>query len=794
MKKNISERILTIALTFMMVFAAVVPVGAFATTEDTQDIAAMVEGMTLEQKITQCFMMDFRKWNDNDGKTIDMTVLTDDVSEIIADYQFGAVILFGENIKETGDTLDLTKAMQRSVQSTGGLPLLIATDQEGGIVYRLGDGTALPGNMALCATGDPENATAAGRIIGSELRSLGINTTLAPVLDVNVNANNPVIGIRSFSDDADTVGSFGQAYINGLREYSTIGCAKHYPGHGDTDTDSHTGLPVVDKSLDELTETEFKPFQIAIDQGIDMIMTAHIIYPQVDNTKILSEKTEKKESRPATMSSKFINGILRYKMDFDGVVVTDAMNMEGISDYFTEEQAALESLKAGADLICMPVTGVYDKEQFESRIDAVISRIETSVQTGVLDEARLDEAVTRVLTLKQDNGILDYNENDYSKRDAYLTVGSPEHRELEREISAKAVTLVRNENNTLPYRGGSGAKVLMLSPYENESAQMVMGFNRAKKAGKLPSDAEVRVFCFQGYKGVIEGELRKDIDWADLVIISSELYGVGDMAYDKGSWRSRIPLLATTYCRSEGKRSVIMSINTPYDVQLYPDADAVMAAYGWVGSSVDVNEAIEKGITESDRAYGPNIIAGIEVIFGVFDASGRLPVSVPVFDKKSRSYTDEIAYPRGYGLRYDAEPAPGPEPVPSATAADTIHTAGKNSYRVLADAAGGAAGTVAFTASTDKKNVTVPASVTIDGKAFSVVQISPRAFKGSKATKLIVKTKKLTKRSVKDSLKKSKIRTVKVDVGNKKTDRKYVRKYKKIFTKKNAGKKVKVTL
>ncbi len=794
MKKNISERILTIALTFMMVFTTVVPVGAFATTEDTQDISAMVEGMTLEQKITQCFMMDFRKWNDSDGNTKDMTVLTDDVSDILADYQFGAVILFDANIKETGETLDLTKAMQRSVQSKGGLPLLIATDQEGGIVSRLGDGTTMPGSMALCATGDTESAAAAGRIAGSELRSLGINTTLAPVLDVNINANNPVIGIRAFSDDADTVGRFGQSFIDGLRENSVIGCAKHYPGHGDTDEDSHTGLPVVDKPLDELTGTEFKPFQIAIDKGIDMIMTAHIIYPQVDSTKILSEKTGKKERRPATMSSKFLSGILRYKMDFDGVVVTDAMNMEGISDYFTEDQAALESLRAGADLICMPVSGVYDKEEFEARIDKVISRIGSSVESGTLDEERLDEAVTRVLTLKQKNGILDYDENDYSKRDAYLTVGSAEHRQLEREISAKAVTLIRNENSVLPYKGGSGTKVLMMSPYENESAQMVMGFNRAKKAGRLPSDAEVRVFCFEGYKGVIEGQLRKDIDWADLVIIGSELYNPADMAYDKGSWRSRIPLLATTYCRSEGKRSVIMSINTPYDVQLYPDADAVMAAYGWVGSYVDVDEAIEKGITESDRRFGPNIIAGVEVIFGVFDASGRLPVNIPVFDKKSRSYTDEIAYPRGYGLRYDQEPTPEPVPVPSATAAGTIHNVGRNSYRVLSDAAGGAAGTVAFTASTDKKTVTVPASVTIDGKKFSVVKISPRAFKGSKATKLIVKTKKLTKRSVKDSLKKSKIRTVKVDVGNKKTDRKYVRKYKKIFTKKNAGKKVKVTL
>ena len=823
MKKDLSRKVIALTLTLMMVFAGVMPLGVFAAEEnattsyeatavdaataddadtsgeiDTSgDIASIVDSMTLRQKITQCFMMDFRKWNDESGKTQDMTVLSDDVSEILAEYQFGAVILFSENIKETGDTLDLTKAMQRSAQSKGGLPLLIATDQEGGTVQRLGDGTALPGNMALCATGDTENAATAGRIIGSELRSVGINTTLAPVLDVNINAGNPVIGIRSFSDDADTVGDFGQAYIGGLRENSIIGCAKHYPGHGDTDTDSHTGLPVVDKSLAELEKTEFKPFQMAIDQGIDMIMTAHIIYPQVDDSKILSEKTGKKESRPATMSSKFLNGILRYGMNYDGVVVTDAMNMEGISKYFTEDQAALESLKAGADLICMPVTGVYDKNTFKRRINTVITRIELAVKLGTLDESRLDEAVTRVLTLKKNNGILDYDESDYSKKEAYRTVGSKEHRALEREISAKAITLIRNKDNVLPYGGGRDAKVLMMSPYKNESAQMVIGFNRAVDAGKLSSASKVRVFDFQEYTGGIEGELKEDLDWADLVIISSELYGAADMAYDEGRWRSQIPLAATEYCKSKGKRSVIMSINNPYDVQLYPDADAVMAAYGWYGSSVDVQKAIDDKITEPEDAFGPNIVAGIEVIFGVFDATGKLPVNVPVFDKASKSYIDKIAYERGYGLTYE-EPGPGPEPTPtptptpSDTAAGTIHSVGNNTYKVLADTSGAAAGKVALKSSKSKKTVTVPATVKIDGKKFSVTQISPSAFKKSKATKLIVKTKKLTKKSVRGSLKKSKIKTVTVKVGKKSVNRKYVKKYKKIFTKKNAGKKVKV--
>ena len=647
MKKKKSRTFLVIILTVIMTFAGLVPADVYAASE----ISDIVAGMSTEQKIAQCFMMDFRKWDGGSGVK-DMTVLDDEVAEIIADYQFGAMILFAENIKETGETLDLTKALQRAAQKNGGLPLLIATDQEGGIVYRLGSGTALPGNMAVCATGDPENARKVGQIIGSELKSVGINTTLAPVLDVNTNANNPVIGLRSFSDDADTVGNFGKAYINGLKESDVIGCAKHYPGHGDTATDSHTGLPLVDKPLSELKNTELKPFQAAIDSGVDMIMTAHILYPQVDDGVIPSEKTGQNEMRPATLSYKFLKGIVRDDMGFSGVIITDAMNMEGVSNFFYEDQAALEALKAGADLVCMPVTGVYNNAELRDRIDIVISRIKDAVDSGELSEDRLNEAVTRILTLKKNRGILDYNEADYSKETAYNTVGNKEHRELERTIAASGVTLVRNDDYTLPYDGSKGSKILMMSPYDNESAQMVMGFNRAKEEGKLPSDAEVKLFCFQGYKGGIEGDLKTALDWADLVVIGSELYGTADMALDEGRWRSLVPQAVTEYCKSEGKKSVILSLNTPYDVQLYPDADAVLAVYGWVGSSVDVNEAIEKGITEAKDACGPNITAGVEVLFGVFDATGKLPVNIPVFDKTSKKYTDSVAYERGYGLNY----------------------------------------------------------------------------------------------------------------------------------------------
>lgn len=620
---------------------------------NAKSVKDIVDSMTPEEKITQCMMIDFRKWNNGSGQDEDMTVLNDEVAGLLADYKFGSVILFAENIKKTDETVILTKDMQAAAMSKGGLPMLMATDQEGGIVYRLGSGTAMPGNMAVCATGDLKNAELTGNIIGRELESLGINTTLAPVLDVNNNPSNPIIGLRSFSDDADTVGSYGNRYIEGLNKYNTIGCGKHFPGHGDTNTDSHYGLPVVNKSLYELSRCELVPFQSVIDNGIDMIMTAHILYPLVDNTKVRSEKTGKKESRPATMSKIILTDLLKGDMGFNGVVVTDAMNMKGVADNFSMEQATLEALKAGADIVCMPVTGVTNKAEWISKMDSVIAKVKKAAQRDPEFAARLDEAVLRILTMKQKKGILDYDPSNYSVERALATVGSKENRDLEREISAKAVTVIKNGNDMLPLKVDGNTKVLMLTPYKNERAQMMMGLNRAKAAGLVPKETKVWAEVYAPDYGNNTAEMEKCLEWADVVIINSEnSCNASSMSYE--TWTSSMPKAFTEYCKKNGKKSLVMSVSRPYDAQLYPDADALLVTYGCKGSNISGMPQLVYGETTKDtNACGPNIAAGIEVAFGVFGASGTLPVNVPVFDAASKTYTSETAYERGYGIKYD---------------------------------------------------------------------------------------------------------------------------------------------
>lgn len=646
------KKFLTSIIALVMLLCTSAPTDVIAVTSDK--VTDIVENMSLRDKITQMLMVDFRYWDedltDNKGQAA-FTVMNDQVYKIVEDYNFGAIIYFAQNLVDTEQSFNLTMAMQEAATNDDGIAMLICADQEGGSVYRLGTGTALPGNMALGATysnNGTNYAYEAGKIIGSELSSIGINTNLAPVVDVNNNANNSVIGLRSYSDNAKMVGELASATIDGMAEYNVIGCAKHFPGHGDTAVDSHYGLPSVDKPLDVLLNNELKPYEVAINQGIEMIMTAHILYPQLENDKIISNKTGRAESLPATMSDDIITSLLKEDMGFEGIVVTDAMNMAGISGNWDQIQSVIIAIQAGVDMICMPCV-LYNKEDLAD-LDAIINGVISAVENGVIPMERINDAVTRILTVKENRGILDFNADNYSLEYALATVGSDANRESERKIAAAAVTVIKNENNTLPLNIKDTDNVLMLVPYSNECAQMLMGWNRAKKAGLIPDGAEVKVAAFSSAD---MSAIQTDIDWADIIIINSEISNASRMG--NNHWLSALPDSVCNYAKKNGKITVISSVDKPYDVQLYPNADAIVATYGCKGSSVDVTEALVGGVTSSETAYGPNIIAAVEVILGVFDAQGTLPVNIHKYDATAKTYTDQIVFNRGYGLKYDSK-------------------------------------------------------------------------------------------------------------------------------------------
>lgn len=306
------------------------------------DIDTLINEMTLEEKVTQTIMPDFRNWEVN-GEEVGVTELNDDIQQILADYPFGGVILFAENVVETEQTAKLVHQFQSTMVENDHIPLLVGIDQEGGIVNRLGSGTQLPGNMALGATADPDNANLAGQIIGSELEALGINVNFAPSVDVNNNPKNPVIGLRSFSSDPDLVSEFGLSYMDGIRQYNVATAAKHFPGHGDTEVDSHYGLPVVDKSLDELEANELIPFRAAVENNVDMLMTAHIQFPQLESESKVSQEDGSDILLPSTLSPAILTDLVREEMGYEGIVITDALNMDAIANNFGEVETAILS-------------------------------------------------------------------------------------------------------------------------------------------------------------------------------------------------------------------------------------------------------------------------------------------------------------------------------------------------------------------------------------------------------------------------------------------------------------------
>lgn len=635
------RKFLATVLAGVMCLSAAPVNGSTAEAAGSSRVQSIMEKMTLRQKITQMIMPDFRKWtlDVNKSAAADFTEMNDEVAKIIEDYDFGGIILFANNVKTTQQSFQLVHDMQEAATEDGGTPLLIGIDQEGGIVYRLGSGSALPGNMAIGATGSESMARRAGQIIGRELSALAINTNFAPTVDVNNNPNNPVIGLRSFGDDPQEVAKLSVAMIQGMNDYNIITSAKHFPGHGDTATDSHTGLPVVDKSLETLKQCELVPFQAAMDAGTDMFMVAHICYPQVDPTKVISEKTGEEVGIPATVSKVFLTDIVRNQMDYDGVLITDAMNMQGLSDIFGQVEACLRSIEAGIDILLMPCV-LYDDEEDIKDMDAIIEGIESAVAEGRITEERLEQSVERILKLKEKRGILDYDESDYSLENALEEVGSQFNRDEERKISAAAVTVTKNENDVLPLAPKAGEKVLLLGAYDNEIPGLDLGFRRVEDAG-LANGVEYETFRYTSTTS--EATLRAKIADCDYVVCISE---VGSAAQMKSTnWLTAKPTLAVDIAKELGKKSVIMSISKPYDVQNYGSADAIVAVYGNKG--MDPTEALTP-----DAAFGPNIIAGVEVIFGVFGAQGKLPVNVNRFDEESASYTEEIVYPNGYGITY----------------------------------------------------------------------------------------------------------------------------------------------
>ncbi len=336
----------------------------------------ILESMTLEQKTGQLIHVGLK------GKEIDAALIT----ELKNNYA-GGVILFARNLSTAADNRKLNEAMQNLAREASGIPLFISLDQEGGRVIRVTDGTELfPAAMTIGNTMNSDYARDVAVVTGYDLSRQGFNLILAPVLDVNNNPENPVINTRSFGSDPQMVSRMGRAYAAGLRSVHSTGAGKHFPGHGDTHTDSHLALPSISKTLDELEFTELLPFRDAVADGMEMIMTAHILFPKIDPVY------------PATLSHTILTGILREKLGFNGLIITDAMEMHAIAHNYSTEEAPRLAFRAGADIILLTSTGSTSRKMTQSLLEGF--------RSGQLSTDELNASVLRQITLKVKKGLI----------------------------------------------------------------------------------------------------------------------------------------------------------------------------------------------------------------------------------------------------------------------------------------------------------------------------------------------------------------------------------------------------
>ena len=556
-------------------------------------VAATLEGMTLDQKVGQLIMPSFRStYLSSDSDRYDELV------SLVHNQHAGGFLLFAG--REPAPDVLLGAGYARGVpgqplaaasianrlQAISALPLLNAADFETGVGFRIGGATTFPRAMAFGAAGDEALAVEAGRVTAREARALGIHVNFAPVADVNNNPRNPVINTRSFGEDPEVVSRLAAAYVRGLTEGGMIATVKHFPGHGDTDVDSHLGLPLIAHPRERLDRVELPPFRAGIAAGAGAVMTSHIELPGIDP----------EPSRPATLSPPVVTDLLRNELGFDGLVYTDSMRMRGVTDLMSPGEAAVGAVIAGHDVV------IHSPDD-----EAVFEALRAAVESGEIDGTRLDRSVRRILEAKAALGL--HRARAVSLDTAPLVVGTRAHREVAAEVSRRGITLLKDERNDVPLGIGRQAKVLYLSVLDYPSGWG----NGAPSRTFLP---ELRrhwpnVTAVEVSDRTTRDELallRASVDGYDAVVASvfvrtASFSGRMDLA------DGLVTLLRGIARRSEARRQPFVTVffGNPYAATFLPELPAMLLTYDFY----DLAET-----------------SAVRAITGDAAISGRLPITL----------------------------------------------------------------------------------------------------------------------------------------------------------------------
>lgn len=505
--------------------------------KDSGRIDELLAGMSLEQKIGQLFVaVGYGATADAPHPSNTSTTGVDTIAEIVRTHHVGGLIYFvwSDNLQDIAQIATLSNDVQDAALDSGGIPLVISADEERGVVFRLpAPATPLPGQMALGATGSHSHARKAGDIVGAEMRAAGLHQAFSPVVDVNIEAQNPVIGVRSLGADPSAVARLGAAQIKGIQGANCSAAAKHFPGHGDTATDSHLGLPVIDHTREELDTLDLPPFVAAIAEGVDTIMTAHIVVPVLDDSGV-----------PATLSHPILTGLLREELGFEGVIVTDSLAMEGVRTMFGDDRVPVEAILAGADQMLMPPDLVV-----------AIGGVRDAVANGEITEERLDESVRRILAQKLRRGLFDQVHVDPAT--AADAIGTPRSVRTAQKIADDAITLITDDAGAVPLARGASVLVTGVGTAAKievaTQALVAHGLSATPLAGATPEQAAAAA---------------ADVD-AALVFTSSSGFRT------PASQVAMVRALAET-----GTPVIHVSLRNPYDVVHVGAVASSLAAYG----------------------------------------------------------------------------------------------------------------------------------------------------------------------------------------------------------------------
>jgi beta-N-acetylhexosaminidase len=603
---------LTMAATFGPSAATAGDVGTSGEAPYRGRVVALMQHMTLQQKVGQLFVIEVAgrgaTYVSDAAKAVNQRLYgVDTPAQAIAKYQPGGVIYYSTRVACTGCASDdnIGDPAQVATMSNGlqtaalgqpaHIPLQISVDQEGGaLVARfLAPATQMPGNMALGAGRSTSDAFDSAKVIGEELHAVGVTQDYAPVSDVNINPNNPVIGIRSIGSDPDLVSSLASWQVKGYHAGGVSAVAKHFPGHGDTGVDSHFGLPKVTHNLEQFHAIDLPPFKAAIAAGVDTIMTAHVVFPAVDPSEA-----------PATMSHKILTGVLRDELGFKGLIVTDALDMGGATATYPPDVAPVQAILAGADQLLIP-------PQMDTAYGAVLD----AVRNGTITRERLDDSVYRVLMHKFRRGI--FADPMVDPAAAPTIMGAPQHLARAQAITDHTTTLVKNDAGLLPLTAGP-RKVLVAgwgvgTTQSIASAMVARGATtQVLESGTMPSTTQIDAAVAAAQDN-------------DLVVVSTNnayaMNASDGQPTPAAAAQTRLvrALLAT------GKPVVVAAMRNPYDVASFPEAPTVLDTYGYTSLQV---ESLAR------------------VLFGEVNPTGRLPVADPRADG-----TGELL-PFGHGLHY----------------------------------------------------------------------------------------------------------------------------------------------